>query len=209
MKIVLAGPPRSGKSCLRYALPKAVSQASDSRQYLFVIKGAPDGEGAWFHETCERDDEEAFALRDAYKYPISPEFTERLEQEVACCDAPLTAIDIGGRVSDENRRICRAATHAILIAGSHPVKGHWNDRLREWRQFCNELSLTVIAELHSDYGAMEDRVDGVGDDGVFRAVVHHLERGEEDLEDRPAVVALAKHILREFESRAAPRSDAI
>ena len=194
MKIILAGPPRSGKSCLRHALPKAISHLSEDRHYLYVIKGSPDGEGAWFHETCERDDEEAIEMRDEYKYPISPEFTQRLAQEVARCDAPLTAVDIGGRVSDENRRICKAATHAVLIGGSHPTRGSWNDRLVEWRHFCYDLEITVLAELQSDYYATNDIIHGVGPDGVFRAVVHHMERGEE-LYDRPAVIGLAQHIL--------------
>ena len=199
MKIILAGPPRSGKSCLRHALPKAVSQVSEDRHYLFVIKGAPDGEGAWFHETWQRDDAEAFSLRDEYKYSITPEFTERLVREVAACDAPLTAVDIGGRVSDENRRICRGATHAVLIAGDHPERGTWEQRMVEWRHFCNEIGLQVVAELHSNYHATEDAISGVGEDGIFRAVVHRLERGEE-LDDRPAVVALAKHIIRLLET---------
>jgi CRISPR-associated protein Csx3 len=194
MKIILAGPPRSGKSCLRHALPKAVARVSQDRHYLYVIKGAPDGEGAWFHETCERDDSEAFTLRNEYKYPITEEFTARLEREVACCDAPLTAIDIGGRVSDENRRICRAASHAVLLAGNHPERGTWQERLIEWHRFCGELGIEVIAELQSDYDASQDEITGLGPDGIFRASIHHLERGE-PISDRPAILELAKHIV--------------
>lgn len=197
MKIVLAGPPRSGKSCLRYALPKAVRQASLDRHYLLVLKGAPDGEGAWFHEACERDMQEAFGMRDKYKYAITREFAQRVAREVELCDAPLTAIDIGGRVSDENRLICRHATHIVMIAGDHPQYGSWDERLNEWRAFAKELNLKTIAELHSCYDACEDQIIG-NDAGILRAIVHHLERGDECLDQRPAVVALANHILAQL-----------
>jgi CRISPR-associated protein Csx3 len=199
MKIVLAGPPRSGKSCLRWGLKKAVLRESESRTDMYPITAAPDGEGAWFHETYERSAEEAIALRDQYKYPITPEYAQRLAKNVADCDAPLTAIDVGGRVSDENRLICAAATHAILIAGDHPQHGGWNERLAEWRDFCRELGLTLLAELHSDYDAAADEIQGVDSQGVLRARVHHLERGDR-IEDRPAVIALAKHVLARFMS---------
>lgn len=205
MKIVIAGPPRSGKSCLRYALRKAVTSVSQGQHYLYFITAAPDGEGAWFHETYQRDADEAISLRDQYKYPISPQFTERLAAAVACCDAPLCALDIGGRVSDENRQICANASHAILIAGDHPQQGSWNERLEPWRQFCNELNLTVLAELHSDYESDADEIRSpkpsdpdprniAPRDRLLRARVHRLERGE-PIEQRPAIVALAQHLL--------------
>jgi CRISPR-associated protein Csx3 len=194
MKIVIGGPPRSGKSCLRDALPKAIARASDYEKYLFIIKGAPDGEGAWFHKACERDMREAISLKTQYKYPINDEFTERVAEEVERCDAPLTGIDVGGRVSDENRRICESATHAILLAGDHPQQGSWDSRLVEWRLFCEELGLILLAELYSNYEAREDMIQGLDERGVLRASVHRLERGE-DLYDRPAIIAVANHIL--------------
>ncbi len=194
MKVIIGGPPRSGKSCLRGALPKAITRASNYDRYLLILKGAPDGEGAWFHPTCERDMREAISLRNKYKYPINPEFTQRVAQEIERCDLPLVGIDIGGKVSDENRVICAHATHAILIAADDPTFGSWSQRLEEWRQFCRELELEILAELQSDHNASADTVYGPDVRGVYRAVVHRLERGE-PLDDRPAIAGLAEYIL--------------
>lgn len=45
MKVVLCGPPRSGKSCLREGLKQAIRRVPGA-PYPYVITAAPDGEGA-------------------------------------------------------------------------------------------------------------------------------------------------------------------
>lgn len=64
MKIVLCGPPRSGKSCLRQGLKDAV-RSIPGAPYPYVITGCPDGEGAWFQETVNHDPEVATACKVA------------------------------------------------------------------------------------------------------------------------------------------------
>jgi len=191
VKVVLAGPPRSGKSCLREGLRQAIRRIPGA-PYPYVITACPDGEGAWFQETANRSPEEARQLKDAYKASIggfSPEFVQRVANSVANCQLPLTLVDIGGRTSVENEAICASATHAILLAGDM-------SRLPEWREFCKKLGLVVLAELFSDYHGTEDTVSGVGPDGILRGSIYYLERGE-DLSKRPCVVALA-HLLVEL-----------
>jgi CRISPR-associated protein Csx3 len=108
----------------------------------------------------------------------------------------LVLVDIGGIPSKENKEICRAATHAILIAGNNPKTGEqWDLRLAPYREFCQELGLVVVAEVFSDYGGVEDEIEGIGVDRVFRGSVHYLERGEE-VKDRPMVKALAEHVIQ-------------
>jgi len=190
MKIVLCGPPRSGKSCLREGLKQAIRRIPGS-PYPYVITGAPDGEGAWFQETVNRCPEEARELKTAYKQSLngfSPEFVKRVAESVASCQLPLTLVDIGGIPSAENAAICVAATHAILLAGDL-------DRLPEWRAFCGKLGLRIIAELHSDYRGTEDTVPVLGEDGIYRGSVHYLERGE-PIHDRPTVRAIAEILVK-------------
>lgn len=55
-KIVLCGPPRSGKSCLREGLKQAIRKIPNA-PYPYIITGCPDGEGAWFQETVNQDPE--------------------------------------------------------------------------------------------------------------------------------------------------------
>ncbi len=183
MKIVLCGPPRSGKSCLRQGLKDAIKRVPGA-PYPYVITACPDGEGAWFQETVNADPELAAACKAAYKAKFTPEFVQRMATSVANCTLPLTLVDIGGIPSEENVAICATATHAILLAGDM-------SRLPEWRSFCEELGITVLAEIHSDYHGQEDVIPTLGEDGIYRGSVHHLERGE-TTHERPTIVALAE-----------------
>jgi CRISPR-associated protein Csx3 len=187
IKVVLCGPPRSGKSCLRQGLKDAV-WALPGAPYPYVITACPDGEGAWFQETVNTDPALAAELKAAYKAKFTPEFVNRIAASVGACSLPLTVIDIGGIPSAENRKICAAATHAVLLAGD-------TSRYPEWREFCQALSISVVAEIESDYHGTSDTVPSLGEDGVWRGSVHHLERGE-PVAQRPTVVALAELLVR-------------
>lgn len=194
MRIVLAGPPRSGKSCLREGLKQAV-RGIPGAPYPYVITACPDGEGAWFQETVGEDPALAAELKAAYKSSFSPEFVDRVATSVKQCSLPLTLVDIGGIPSAENVRICAHATHIVLLAGTDPKSGElWSDRLVVWYEFARKLGLVVVAEIFSDYHGQADEVQGVGPDGILRGSVHHLERGE-DIAARPMVRALAEHLV--------------
>jgi CRISPR-associated protein Csx3 len=189
IKIVLCGPPKSGKSTLREGLKQALMRMPGT-PYPYVITACPDGEGAWFQATWQRSPEEARRLKEEYKKSLggfTPAQAEKFATWVRECKLPLTFIDIGGKVSNENRQICRYATHAVILYTSE-------ENLSEWRAFCLELNLKIIAEIRSDYFASEDSIIE-GPDGVLRGIVHHLERGE-DVSQRPMVQALAQKILR-------------
>ena len=186
MKIVLCGPPRSGKSCLRQGLKDAV-RAIPGSPYPYVITGCPDGEGAWFQETVNADPALATACKAAYKAKFTPEFVRRVSDSVRNCSEDLTIVDIGGIPSAENEAICASATHAILLVGDL-------SRLAEWHTFCGKLGLRIIAEINSDYNGAEDVVPQLNADGVYRGSVHHLERGE-PIASRPTVRAIAETLV--------------
>ncbi len=187
MKIVLCGPPRSGKSCLREGLKQAVRRIPGA-PYPYVITACPDGEGAWFQETVNMDPELAAQCKAAYKSKFTPEFVRRVADSVRNCNLPLTLVDIGGIPSVENEQICASATHAIILAGDL-------SKVPVWREFCGKLGLSVIAEIHSDYHGTEDAVPQLCEDGVWRGSVHRLERGEQ-IHERPTVRALADLLAR-------------
>ena len=200
MKCILAGPPRSGKSCLREGLKQAIIRrvrelGLDAFEYYpYVITGCPDGEGSWFQATVNLSPEAAALAKAEYKSRFMFGFVQRVATSVAACTDLITLVDIGGFPSIENQAICAAATHAILLAGDSD-KETWTERLTVWHDFCRYLGLKVLAELHSDYFGVEDTVEGVTTDGTFRGTVHHLERGE-SVSERSAVVALADYIIR-------------
>jgi CRISPR-associated protein Csx3 len=185
VKVVFSGPPRSGKSCFREGLKQAF-KGLPGAPYPFVITACPDGEGAWFQATVNRDQQVAAACKAAYKGAFTPEYVDRVATSVREITLPLVLVDIGGRTSDENRRICAAATHALILSGD-PTK------VAEWRDFWRELGIPVIAEIASDYHGHSDSIIGLCDDGVWRGSVHHLERGE-PAHERPCIRAFAEFL---------------
>lgn len=191
LKIIFAGPPRSGKSCLRQGIKDAM-RAIPEASYPYVITACPDGEGAWFQETVNADPELAKKCKDAYKAKFTPEFVKRIADSVANIKLPLTFIDIGGITSKENEEICKDATHAILLAGDWQDK-NYKERLGEWEVFCKKLGIEILAEIYSDYNGQEDKILEKDTDGVYRGSVHHLERGE-PVGERPTIKELAKII---------------
>lgn len=191
MKIILAGPPQSGKSCLRFGLKEALKSLGDQCPYPHFLTACPDGEGAWFHETAANNPENAAKLKKEQKREFNPQLTQHLAQEVRTCSSELTLIDIGGVPSPENEIICAGARHAILIAAKP-------SDLVPWQQFCQKLSLSIFAEIESDYHGSHDRPLEQGRDQVYRGSIHYLERGELSLPEKPTIQQLAQSIAKQF-----------
>jgi CRISPR-associated protein Csx3 len=192
-KLILAGPPKSGKSCMREALKQSIKQIPN-HPYPYVITACPDGEGAWFQESMNNNPELAQKLKIEYKSKFTPEFVKRISHSISNLSLPhnpLNFIDIGGVISDENEQICKDGNGAILICGETAVIAN---EPAKWKEFFNQLNIPIIAEIYSDYLGAEDYVEGVGDDGVFRGSIHHLERGEK-LSDRDTVKSLAEFVI--------------
>lgn len=116
VKVVLCGPPHSGKSVLREGLKQAIKRLPEA-PYPYVITATPDGEGAWFSETAQHDAELARKLKDDYKSKFTPEFAKVRADWVEKATTQLTIVDVGGKTSDENRMIMAPATHAVILAG--------------------------------------------------------------------------------------------
>lgn len=213
MKVILAGPPRSGKSCLREGLKQAIKDICRERDldlYPYIITACPDGEGAWFQETVNLSPEAAAEAKAAYKAKFTAEFVKRVADSVSSCLLPLVAVDIGGITSVENEAICASTTHAILLYGDL-------DRLPEWRAFCakegevvisgkdsegreveylfHKRPQAILAEIWSDYHGHSDAVPELGADGIWRGSIHYLERGEKTAE-RPTVRVLAEILIK-------------
>ena len=185
IKIVLGGPPHSGKSVLQEGLKNAFLSLGYKSSFFFT--GAPDGEGCWYQITVRYHPELAHKLKTENKQKFSTEFTELIASHVNQCQLPLTIIDIGGLPSEENEKICRGATHIIILSGD-PQK------FDEWREFANKTKLIIIAEILSEYHGKQDEIKPLTSNNILRGSIHHLERGE-DVSGRPMVQALAKHSL--------------
>ncbi len=118
---------------------------------------------------------------------FTPEFVQLVANSVRNCAEPLTLVDIGGVPDEKNEKISAGATHAILLAGD---RGAFD----EWREFAARVGLTVVAEIWSDYGGIEDDVRWK-DTGLLTGSIHRLERGE-PVHERPMVRELARLLVR-------------
>jgi CRISPR-associated protein Csx3 len=184
MKVVLCGPPHSGKSCLREGLKQAIRQIPNA-PYPYVLTACPDGEGAWYSETARNNLELASKLKQAYKRKFTWEFAHKVANDVKNVNLPLTMIDIGGIIDDKNKLIVAPATHAVILTGDMK-------RVPEWQEFCTELNLKIVAIIYSDYNGVEDYIESKKP--VLKGSIHHLERGE-DISTRPMVQALAWRLV--------------
>lgn len=190
LKVVLCGPPNSGKSCLREGLKQAILRI-DRAPYPYIITACPDGEGSWYSKAAERDLELARRLKDEYKAKFSLDFAEKAASWVRSANTPLNIIDVGGKLSEdneitpENQLIMREATHAIILASDL-------NAVPAWLEGCEKLKLPVIAIIYSHLAGKKDYI--WNNSPVLTGIVHHLERGV-DVSSRLMVQTLAKLIV--------------
>ncbi len=197
IKVVLCGPPHSGKSCLREGLKKAIL-GNVGVPYPYIITAVPDGEGSWHQEACKNNSTVAADCKQNNKSDVTPEFAVQAAQWVRSANQSINIIDVGGRTSDENKLIMQPATHAVILSGD-------TGKFAEWEDFCKNLGLKIIAKIHSQLDAVEDEVlfaDGWKEHTselletipLLTGSTHGLKRGE-DLSTRPMIEALADVLI--------------
>jgi CRISPR-associated protein Csx3 len=184
MKLLLCGPPHSGKSCLREGLKQAIRRI-EGAPYPYVITACPDGEGAWFFEAAQRHLESALQLKAAYKAEFTLEFATVRAQWVRNASEPLTLVDVGGKIDEKNRLIMSCATHAVIL--SKDMK-----QVSAWQEFCFELNLRIVAVIYSDYHGIADQLQT--EVPILQGSIHYLERGQ-DVSSRPMVQKLAQLLV--------------
>ncbi len=184
IKVALCGEAHAGKTCLREGLKETLlnlPHAPDS----YVFSGCPDGEGAWFYPTAQRNPELARQLKEDYKAQFTPKFAKVKAQQIKAINLPILVFDVGGKITPENQTIMSKATHAVILTKSE--KG-----FQSWKQLCDDLNVPVVAILNSDYEAREDQFET--DDPILKGTIHYLDRGE-NVSTRPMIHRLANHLI--------------
>jgi CRISPR-associated Csx3 family protein len=170
MKVVICGSPHSGKSVFIGGLEQCLP-----RDKYFTFRACPDGEGWWTYQTTE-----TAALRR--KGSFTPEFVSWCVNSLNKKGlSPITLVDVGGRMSEQNKSIMACCTHAIVLDRDA-------ESLERWVQFCKEQGLKIIARVLSNYNDTSDNICG----SVMS--VHHLERGE-NVATRPAIMKVGEILL--------------
>ncbi|NJO64249.1 MAG: CRISPR-associated protein Csx3 [Richelia sp. RM2_1_2] len=197
IKVVLCGPPQSGKSCLRDGLKRAIL-AHVNAPYPYIITACPDGEGSWHQEAYENNQPLAEDCKRKNKGDVTPKFATEAAQWVKSANQLINIIDVGGKITDENKTIMQPATHAVILAGDA-------SKFVEWEDFCQTLGLKIIAKIHSQLDAIKDEVllssnwqvntsELLESKPLITGSVHGLKRGE-NLSTRPMVKALADVLI--------------
>lgn len=197
IKVVLCGPPQSGKSCLREGLKQAILSHLNA-PYPYVITACPDGEGAWYQKAYANDQEKAQQAKINYKGDLTQEFAQNAQEWVKSANQPINIIDVGGKISKQNEMIMAEATHAIILSGNP-------DKFQEWQDFCQKLDLTIIALVKSQLEAQQDEINLVENwqndidiklkqAPLLTGIIHNLVRGE-DLVNRPLIQTLAEILI--------------
>jgi CRISPR-associated protein Csx3 len=189
VKVVLCGPPNTGKTVLRDGLKAAILNLNNAPADFYAISGCPDGDGAWYSETFANYPELARQLKEEYKAKFTREFALGKARDVKVIKNSLLLFDVGGRLpSDENKFIMSEATHAVILAKTEAD-------VIAWEQLCEKhlpQTMPVIAILYSDRDGKNDEI--TCESPVLIGKVHHLERGQ-DVSGRPMVKALANLVV--------------
>ena len=138
MVVGVVGFPRRGKSTF---LSRLYSDLRRRGQSFFVQRGCPDGEGQWTFET-----ENGKSLR------LKGEFTRDFVEWVIRSTRGLSErfervyVDLGGRMSEENKRILReAGVDAVIVVGESV------EEILEWVRFVKSVVEAEIFAILSKY----------------------------------------------------------
>lgn len=134
-KIIIAGPPHSGKS-IGEKIIRGMLPPNDTMR----IASQPDGEGDWIHSLYEKSPELAQSLRK--KGSFTPENVSHWRDQIANSTSRFSLIDIGGVVSSENIAICAEANAMIIISSDE-------SEIAKWVKLANETGLNILAVIHS------------------------------------------------------------
>ncbi len=178
-RVIVCGPPHSGKSVFLANLMRLLPQDS-----FYLAFAAPDGEWHWSNFG---DQDLVAAVRQKGKF--TDNFVGSMVEAIRANEQPLVLVDTGGVRSDANERIFDACD-ACIILSSKPVE------TQAWREFAAAHNVAVIAELDSVLHGTCELYPDRGDD-VVRGRISGLERGHTIVSPTlSAVVDRLREIIR-------------
>lgn len=175
MKIVVCGPPHSGKSVLIANLLERLP--SDS---LTILRACPDGEGNWSNN--ENQSETSMVRK---KGKLTQSFIDDVCRAIDSQTNQIVLVDVGGIMSKENEQVFKHCDGFVVLSIDKKKK-------YEWLEFGTNLGLECIACLDSSLK---------GDDEIYESSPYlqgkivGLKRGK-ILENSQIVKRIASDILK-------------
>jgi len=158
-KVIVCGPPHSGKSVFLANLMRLLPPDS-----FYLAFAAPDGEWHW----SNFGDQDLVAVV-RQKGRFSENFVGSMVSSIEANEQPLVLVDTGGVRSEANEAIFDVCD-ACIILSSKP------EEIVAWHQFAGEHGVEVLAELDSVLVGT-CKLYGKQEDGVVRGRISGLERG--------------------------------
>jgi len=159
-KIIICGPPHSGKSVF---LANVMAKLPCD-QYI-LIYGCPDGEGHWSNIANQ-----SVAKVIRQKGHFDATFMSFVTRSIRNAEQRLVLVDVGGIRSPQNETIFRECEGYVILSSSP-------EEISAWREFGDGLGLKCLAELDSRLSEEESVVYPDQGDGILRGLVVGLERG--------------------------------
>lgn len=174
MKIVVCGPPHSGKSVLLANLIEKMPTDAHT-----IIRACPDGEGNWSNNNNQ---EETKSVRQKGKFTNT--FIENTCKAIDNQTGKIALIDVGGMMSKENEEVFKHCDSFVVLSSDEQKK-------KEWLEFGEKLGLQCIACLDS---RLEGKEEIYTRKPYLQGRVVGLKRGRK-LEDSPVINALVSNII--------------
>lgn len=178
IRIIIGGPPNSGKSTLVSSLTRAFWEIGVNAVSVELDLWAPTLE---FVEGKITKEERDLRKQKAVTKEEAEEASKRLL--ASSQDISIVIGDCPGKISEELRILVKNATHAIILCRDDQIL-----EMENWRKFFSELSIPIVAEITSKLKG--DEHVGTDDDEVIRGKLSGLVR-ENGRRLSPAVTQLA------------------
>lgn len=161
MKIIICGPPHSGKTVMINSLHKLLPTEG-----VQTIRANADGEGYWASEGNPDDVQKVRVKGDN-----TPEEFAEWTKQISDAKANIVLVDIGGKLQDDKIPLFEAADSFVVLCSDQEP-----DLMVAWKSFGEAHGCRCLACLTSKLVG-EDEVKKLG--AVIEDTITHLERGTE------------------------------
>jgi CRISPR-associated protein Csx3 len=153
IRIIIGGPPNSGKSTLVNSLKRALWEIGVNVNSAELDLWAPTLE--FLEGKISKQERDSRKQKKVTKEEAE-EASKRLVE--ASQDGSIAIGDCPGKISEELKIIVKNATHAIILCRADQVQ-----EMESWRKFFSEVGIPIVGELVSDLNENEDvQISGSG-----------------------------------------------
>lgn len=187
MKIIIGGPPQSGKSTFTASLIKSIRERQREQPYQLSFSWQPLDVTDNSIAKLLNPDEDIDQKRDV---EWSKERAEERRAVFEARDEQLVVADAPGLITDELEIVTEPADKIIILASHEKV-----DKIEEWKEFAESNDMIVFAELTS---ILEEDLDpGWDERGEREGIIRSIEREDFEENQRTAFDDTSRRMIRQ------------